>query len=127
MHLSLAARSRMQHVHANGLDFAYLEQGSGPVVLMLHGFPDTAHTWSHQMPALAAAGYRVVAPFLRGYFPTAIPANGYYDKATLATDVAALIGALGGGERCTWWVRIGAPSFRMRCWRPFRSWCAARW
>ena len=50
------------------------------------------------MPALAAAGYRVVAPFLRGYYPTAIPANGYYDKATLVTDVAALIRALGGGE-----------------------------
>ena len=48
----------MQHVHANGLDLAYLEQGSGPLVLMLHGFPDTARTWSHQMPALAAAGYR---------------------------------------------------------------------
>lgn len=50
------------------------------------------------MPALAAAGYRVVAPFLRGYHPSAIPANGWYDKATLATDVAALIRALGGGE-----------------------------
>ena len=88
----------MQHVHANGFDFAYLEQGSGPLVLMLHGFPDTAHTWSHQMPALAAAGYRVVAPFLRGYHPTAIPSNGYYDKATLVTDVVALIHTLGGGE-----------------------------
>lgn len=88
----------MQHVHANGLDFAYLEQGRGPLVLMLHGFPDTAHTWSHQMPALAAAGYRVVAPFLRGYHPTGIPADGHYDKATLATDVVALIRALGGGE-----------------------------
>jgi pimeloyl-ACP methyl ester carboxylesterase len=88
----------MQHVHANGLDFAFLQQGSGPLVLMLHGFPDTAHTWSHQMPALAEAGYRVVAPFLRGYHPTGIPANGYYDKATLATDVVALIRALGGGE-----------------------------
>ncbi len=88
----------MQHVHANGLDFAYLEQGSGPLVLLLHGFPDSAHTWSHQLPALATAGYRVVAPFLRGYHPTAIPANGYYDKATLVTDVAELIRVLGGGE-----------------------------
>lgn len=88
----------MHKVHANGLEFAYLEQGSGPLVLMLHGFPDTAHTWSHQMAALAAAGYRVVAPFLRGYHPTAIPADGWYDKATLASDVAALIDALGGGE-----------------------------
>lgn len=88
----------MQHVRANGLDFAYLEQGSGPLVLLLHGFPDSAHTWSHQMPALAAAGYRAVAPFLRGYAPTAIPADGYYDKATLATDVAALVHTLSDGE-----------------------------
>ncbi len=88
----------MPNVRANDLDFAYLEQGSGPLVLMLHGFPDSAHTWSHQMPVLAAAGYRVVAPFLRGYHPTAIPADGYYDKATLATDVAALIQELGVGE-----------------------------
>ncbi len=88
----------MLTLQANGLDFACLEQGSGPLVLLLHGFPDTAHTWSHQMSALAAAGYRVVAPFLRGYHPTSIPTDGYYDKATLASDVAALIDALGGGE-----------------------------
>ena len=43
------------------------------------------------MPPLAAAGYRVVTPFLRGYHPTALPADGWYDKATLASDVAALI------------------------------------
>ena len=88
----------MNYVHANGIDFAYLEQGSGPLVILLHGFPDTAATWSHQMPALAAAGYRAVAPFLRGYYPTAVPADGFYDKATLATDVAALIRTLGGGK-----------------------------
>ena len=87
----------MNYLSANGLRFAYLEQGAGPLVVLLHGFPDTAHTWSHQMPALAAAGYRVVAPFLRGYAPTEIPLNGYYDKATLASDVAALIDSLGGG------------------------------
>ena len=51
----------MQHINANGLNFAYLEEGTGPLVLLLHGFPDTAHSWSHQMPALAAAGYRVAA------------------------------------------------------------------
>lgn len=87
----------MNYIFANGLKFAYLEQGTGPLVVLLHGFPDTAGTWSHQMPALAAAGYRVVAPFMRGYTPTDIPLNGFYDKATLASDVAALIGALGGG------------------------------
>ena len=85
-------------LRANGIDFAYLEEGSGPLVLLLHGFPDTAETWSHQMPALAAAGYRVVAPYLRGYHPTEIPSGGFYDKATLATDVAELIVALGGGK-----------------------------
>lgn len=92
----------LQRVHANGLDFAYLEQdhsgGTGPLALLLHGFPDNAHTWSHQMPALAAASYRVVAPFLRGYAPTEVPAQGWFDKATLVADVVALIGALGGGK-----------------------------
>ena len=88
----------MKHVRANGLDFAYLEQGTGPLVLLLHGFPDTAHTWDHQLAGLAGAGYRAVAPFLRGYHPTGIPADGFYDKATLVADVAALIKALGGGK-----------------------------
>ena len=88
----------MNRVRANGIDFAYVEQGSGPVVILLHGFPDTALTWDHQLAALAAAGYRAVAPYLRGYHPSAIPADGFYDKATLTTDVAELIRALGGGK-----------------------------
>src|SRR5206468_11949862 len=89
----------MNRIRANGLDFAYLEEGEGPLVLLLHGFPDTAHSWSHQVPALGAAGYRAVAPYLRGYPPSEIPRNGFYDRATLATDIAALIRALGRGER----------------------------
>ena len=88
----------MNHIRANGLDFAYIEEGSGPLVLLLHGFPDTAQTWNHQMSALAAAGYRAVAPFLRGYYPSEIPHDGFYDKATLAMDVAEMIRALGGGK-----------------------------
>jgi pimeloyl-ACP methyl ester carboxylesterase len=88
----------MKFVQANGLKFAYHEEGTGPMVLLLHGFPDTAATWSHQLPVLAAAGYRAVAPYLRGYHPTAVPKGGFYDKATLASDVAALIETLGGGQ-----------------------------
>jgi pimeloyl-ACP methyl ester carboxylesterase len=88
----------MNRIRANGLDFAYVEEGDGPLVLLLHGFPDTAHSWNHQIPALAAAGYRAVAPYLRGYSPTEIPRDGFYDKATLATDIAELIRALGGGK-----------------------------
>ena len=82
-------------VQANGLSFACLEEGSGPLVLLLHGFPDTAHTWDSTRPALAAAGYRAVSPFMRGYAPTAIPADGDYRIDALARDVAALIEALG--------------------------------
>jgi len=88
----------MKRVRANGLEFAYLEEGEGPLVVLLHGFPDTARSWSHQMPALAAAGYRAVAPYLRGYPPSEIPSNGFYDRGTLAADVVAVIRALGGGE-----------------------------
>ena len=82
-------------VNAGGLRFAYLEQGAGPLVLLVHGFPDTAHTWDATMTALAAAGYRAVAPFTRGYAPTEIPADGDYRSETLARDVVALIDALG--------------------------------
>jgi len=88
---------REGRVQANGLDFAYLAEGSGPLLLCLHGFPDNAWSWERQIPAFAAAGYRVVAPFLRGYAPTAVPADGWYDRATLAADVRALVEALGNG------------------------------
>ncbi len=80
-----------QYITANGINFAYLTEGSGPLVLLLHGFPDNAHTWSHQMPALAAQGYRVVAPFLKGYAPTEAPAVSGYDKAALVDDISALV------------------------------------
>ena len=86
--------------HANGLEFAYLTDGpeDGPLALCLHGFPDTAHTWRYLLPELAAAGFRAVAPFLRGYAPTAIPADGRYQVGALVRDANALHEALGGGD-----------------------------
>ena len=81
-------------VVANGIEFAFFEEGSGPLLLLLHGYPDNAWTWEHHMAPFAAAGYRVVAPFLRGYPPTEIPAGGYYDRATLALDIKGIIEAL---------------------------------
>ena len=60
----------LKYVHANGLRFAYLEQGSGPLVMFLHGFPDNAWSYRVQMQAFAHAGHRAVSPFLRGYAPT---------------------------------------------------------
>ena len=83
-------------VRANGVDFTYLEAGEGPLALCLHGFPDTAHGFRHLLPALAEAGYRAVAPFQRGYAPTAIPADGRYQSGVLAVDANALHEALGG-------------------------------
>jgi pimeloyl-ACP methyl ester carboxylesterase len=87
----------IHYVDANGLRFAYLEEGSGPLVLMLHGFPDTAHTWDDLRPRIAAAGYRAVSPFMRGYHPTAIPDRDA-DQETLARDPLALIEALGADD-----------------------------
>jgi pimeloyl-ACP methyl ester carboxylesterase len=85
----------LESIRANGLTFSYLAEGSGPLVLLLHGFPDTAHTWDRSITELARAGFRAVAPFMRGYAPTEIPADGDYRVETLAADAAALIEALG--------------------------------
>ncbi|WP_336213659.1 alpha/beta fold hydrolase [Nonomuraea sp. LPB2021202275-12-8] len=85
-------------VHANGMEFAYLTMGEGPLALCLHGFPDTAHTWRHLMPALAERGYRAVAPFMRGYAPSEIPADAAYEGDALAADALALHAELGGDE-----------------------------
>ena len=85
----------LQTIQANGLRFAYLEEGRGPLVLLLHGFPDTPHTWDAVRPALAAAGFRAVTPFTRGYAPTQIPAEEAFDADTLGRDALGLIDALG--------------------------------
>ncbi|HEX6470348.1 MAG TPA: alpha/beta hydrolase [Streptosporangiaceae bacterium] len=90
----------VQRIVANDLTFGYLSAGpaGGPLALCLHGFPDSAHTWRHLLPALAAQGFRAVAPFMRGYAPTAIPADGAYQTGALAADANALHEALGGRE-----------------------------
>jgi pimeloyl-ACP methyl ester carboxylesterase len=71
----------------------------GPLVLALHGFPDTAYTWRHLGPHLADRGHRVVAPFMRGYAPSAVPDDGDYSVGALMSDAAGLHAALGGDER----------------------------
>jgi pimeloyl-ACP methyl ester carboxylesterase len=87
---------RATTVQANGLEFGLLEAGSGPLALCLHGFPDTAHTWRHLLPALAGAGFHAVAPFMRGYAPTGVPADGAYQLGALIADAVALHEVLGG-------------------------------
>jgi pimeloyl-ACP methyl ester carboxylesterase len=83
-------------VDANGVRFHYLEAGQGPLALCLHGFPDDAHTYSELLPALARAGFRGVAPFMRGYAPSSPAPDGRYQAVLLAQDALALIAALGG-------------------------------
>ena len=82
-------------VSANGINFHYLEMGEGPLALCFHGFPDHAWSFRHLLPDLAEAGFRAVAPFMRGYAPTEPPADGRYQAVLLCKDVLALIGALG--------------------------------
>ena len=71
----------------------------GRLVLALHGYPDTAWTWRHLGPDLAAHGYRVVAPFLRGYAPSEVPVDRCFHPAALMADAVSLHRALGGDER----------------------------
>ncbi|MGH7895819.1 MAG: alpha/beta fold hydrolase [Candidatus Binatia bacterium] len=81
-------------IRTPNVTFEAFETGSGPLVLCLHGFPDEAHSFRHQMPALAAAGFHVVAPYMRGYAPTSQPADGRFDAMALGEDVVALLDAL---------------------------------
>lgn len=71
----------------------------GPLVVALHGFPDTALTWRRVAPLLADAGWRVAAPYLRGYAPSGIPSDRDYSVRALVGDAVALHALLGGDER----------------------------
>ena len=81
-------------VSANGTRFHIAEAGDGPLVLLLHGFPEFWWTWRHQLASLPAAGFRAVAADLRGYGGSDKPPRGY-DLVTAASDVAGLVRALG--------------------------------
>jgi pimeloyl-ACP methyl ester carboxylesterase len=75
----------------NGLAFAWLEAGDpdAPLALCLHGFPDTPHGWRWLLPELARAGFHAVAPYARGYAPTAVPASGVSDVGGWVADATA--------------------------------------
>ena len=82
----------------DGQTFVYADEGSGPLVVLLHGFPDTPHGWEPAARALAAAGYRVVRPWLRGYHPDTIVEGRPYDLLTLSSEPTRLLDALGERE-----------------------------
>lgn len=70
--------------------YTYIEKGTGPVIVLLHGFPDLANTWDESIADLSQE-YRCIAPFLRGYYPTDIPDNGDYRVKTIAEDIGLLM------------------------------------
>ena len=88
-----------RRIVANGIDFAVLEAGAGPLALCLHGFPDSPHGFRHLLADLAAAGWHAAAPFMRGYAPSGLAPGGAYGVGELAADALALHDALGGDER----------------------------
>ncbi len=97
-------------IEVNGVRLHLAEQGEGPLVLLLHGFPESWYSWRHQFAPLAEAGYRVVAPDQRGYARSEQPQNvDAYSLLHLVGDVTALIRALGAEEAVVIGHDWGAP------------------
>ncbi|MFI0424809.1 alpha/beta fold hydrolase [Spongiactinospora sp. 9N601] len=84
------------HLTVNGVDLAYLDEGKGDPVILLHGFPDSSHLWRHQIPALVGRGFRVIVPDLRGFGDSGKPQEAEaYTMQTIVNDVVALSLRLG--------------------------------
>jgi pimeloyl-ACP methyl ester carboxylesterase len=85
-----------RNVEVNGIRIHLVEQGAGPLVLLVHGFPESWYSWRHQLPALAAAGYRAVALDVRGYGRSFKPERiEEYRMTRMVEDIVGLVGALG--------------------------------
>jgi pimeloyl-ACP methyl ester carboxylesterase len=83
-------------ISANGIEIFLLEQGDGPLVVLCHGWPELSYSWRHQIPALAAAGFHVAAPDMRGFGRTSAPADiNAYSIFDHVGDMVALVAALG--------------------------------
>ena len=97
----------------NGIEMHVAEAGEGPLVVLLHGFPELWYSYRHQLEALAAAGYHAVAPDQRGYGRTAAPDDvGKYTLVHLGGDVVALVSALGEEDLASWSGTIGVRHWR---------------
>jgi pimeloyl-ACP methyl ester carboxylesterase len=91
--------ARRRDFEHDGMTTHAVEQGEGPVVLLVHGYPETSHSWRHQLPALAAAGYRAVAIDVRGYGRSSRPpAVEEYAMGRLVADNVRVAEALGSDE-----------------------------
>jgi pimeloyl-ACP methyl ester carboxylesterase len=79
----------------DGQTFVFADEGAGPLVVLIHGFPDTPHGWGPTAGALVDAGYRVVRPWLRGYHPDTVVEGRPYDVLTISSDPVRLLDAIG--------------------------------
>jgi pimeloyl-ACP methyl ester carboxylesterase len=84
----------------DGLDIAYVREGSGFPLVLLHGWPETKRIWWRNVAPLANAGFEVIAPDLRGFGDSGLAPDGFYDPATHAHDVYALVHDVLGHDRC---------------------------
>jgi pimeloyl-ACP methyl ester carboxylesterase len=85
-----------RQVRLNGIELHVVEEGAGPLVVLCHGFPELAFSWRHQIPLLARAGYRVVAPDMRGFGGSSSPVEvEAYDVVSLCGDMTGLLDTLG--------------------------------
>jgi epoxide hydrolase A/B len=110
-----------RRIAANGIELNVLDEGDGPLVVLCHGFPELAYSWRHQVPALVEAGYRVLAPDMRGYGKSSAPAEvGAYAIDALCADMRGLLDALDAsdavfvghdwGANVVWWLSILHPA-----------------
>jgi pimeloyl-ACP methyl ester carboxylesterase len=109
---SQGAANEISHrsVQTNGIQMHIAEQGEGPLLVLLHGFPELWYSWRHQIPVLAAAGYHVVAPDLRGYGQTDRPAAvEQYTQLHQVGDVIGLLDELGEEQAVVIGHDFGAP------------------
>jgi pimeloyl-ACP methyl ester carboxylesterase len=85
-----------RRIATNGIELSAVEEGEGPLVVLCHGFPELAYSWRHQLPALVQAGFRVIAPDMRGYGHSSAPAEiEAYDVVSLCGDMCGLLDAAG--------------------------------
>jgi pimeloyl-ACP methyl ester carboxylesterase len=107
----MTGHADVQHrfIQTNGIRMHLVEAGGGPLVALLHGFPESWYSWRHQLTSLATAGYRVVAPDQRGYGQTNRPAAiESYSMFHLVGDVVGLLDVL--GEGCGHWTQQERPA-----------------
>src|SRR5947209_19615997 len=92
----MTAQFTERQLKVNGIDMHVTEAGSGPLVILCHGWPELSYSWRHQLPAIAEAGFHAVAPDMRGYGQTSAPKGiSEYSLFHLTGDIVELVAALG--------------------------------